>query len=278
MDSKVMKLAVGVFISLVALIGLIVYLGNAEKIDNIMDSAAADSETSALAQTDSTFMPGEQIGNDLQGFISKKDFFDEAEELSSVYSAEVTAVSMELKAGPGSINVSIRNSRGGLETGRKFTVSMRLHGDDRDVVSLFTDDDRNGLIEIKNLQTGEYVLTLQPIDGCHVPVSGRAVEVTEPAKGEDASYDKAESFIPQDAASDDSVIAATDERLSIVPDKGEEPVVDIDPGFPLPGIDTPLPSGNIYPRDAGAASTAPVTLTPAGDAGSSASAGLSVGH
>lgn len=176
MDSKVMKLAIGVFAALIALILVIVYASNADKINSFLKGSASDSDSESVAEL-SAAVNG-QIGNNLHGFMAQKDFFDEPDYLASIYSADVTALTMEIKAGEGLIQVSIKNGRGGLETGQKFAVTV-TNMDDEDDENVYLDNDKNGQILIEDLEIGSYMVRLNEKEGYHVPVRGTVVRVTK---------------------------------------------------------------------------------------------------
>ena len=175
MDSKVMKLAVGVFAALIALILVIVYASNADRINSFLKGSASDSSESVAEL--SAAVSG-QIGNNLQGFMAQKDFFDDPDNLASIYSTDVTALTLEIKPGEGQIQVSIKNGRGGLETGEKFAVTV-TNMDDEDDENVYIDEDRNGQILIEDLEIGSYVVSLNKKEGYHVPANGTIVRVTK---------------------------------------------------------------------------------------------------
>lgn len=176
MDSKVMKLAIGVFAALIAVILVIVYASNADKINSFLKGSAIDSSDGSMAELSAA--SNGQIGNNLQGFMAQKDFFDDPDYLASIYEADVTALTMEIKPGEGLIQVSIKNGRGGLETGEKFAVTV-TNMDDEEDEQVYLDEDRNGQILIEDLEIGSYVVKLNDKEGYHVPANGTVVRVTK---------------------------------------------------------------------------------------------------
>ena len=82
MDSKVMKLAIGVFAALIAVILIIVYASNADKINSFLKGSAIDSSDGSMAELSAA--SNGQIGNNLQGFMAQKDFFDDPDYLASI--------------------------------------------------------------------------------------------------------------------------------------------------------------------------------------------------
>lgn len=176
MDSKVMKLAMAVFVALIALIMIIVYASNADKINSFFKGSATDSSNGSVAELSAA--QNGQIGNNLHGFMAQTDFFDEPDNLASIYSTDVTALTMEIKPGEGQIQISIKNGRGGLETGEKFAVTVSNMDNEEDE-NVYIDEDRNGQILIEDLEIGSYVVSLNEKEGYHVPSNGIVVRVTK---------------------------------------------------------------------------------------------------
>ena len=199
MDSKVIRLAILTFISLIALVLVVVYATNTDRIHALLDgSADASTEASSSSVTGgSVTVYGEQIGDNLKSFLSDETFFDENDILQQVVSEDVQSVTLETQTGEGSITAKVINDRNGLETGTPFVVAVSKKAA-KAKQKLYTDDDCDGMIEIDHLQTGSYVVTLQSMDGYHVPVTGRTVEVTEPEK--EQSTGVADSAATQDTA------------------------------------------------------------------------------
>jgi hypothetical protein len=109
----------------------------------------------------------------------RKIFFDEPDALASIHVEDVTGLYMDVKAGTGQIRISIKNARGGLETGTPFAVMLQKRDEEESHPAIYSDDDQNGQILISDLEKGNYVLTLQPRDGYHIPLSPVNVNITE---------------------------------------------------------------------------------------------------
>jgi hypothetical protein len=95
MDKRVFRLAILTIISAFILVMLIVYATNAKRINELIDDArgekAATSVTSGEEAPDSQASAGdgattygEQIGDNLSGFLADDEFFDETEQVSSL--------------------------------------------------------------------------------------------------------------------------------------------------------------------------------------------------
>ena len=187
MDSKVIRLAILMFISLLVLILVVIYATNTDRINTMINGttdASAESEVSAMEGISSDY--GEQIGDNLKAFLTDETFFDQNDALEEISSEDVESVAMEVRPGKGSIVVKIMNDRGGLETGELFSVTIageKNQGKTRSSKTVketvYTDDDMNGMIEIDDLPIGSYLVKMQEISGYHVPVTGVIAEVTE---------------------------------------------------------------------------------------------------
>ncbi len=88
MDSKVFRMALLTIISVFILIAVIVYATNADKINGLLGKKQKAAETDISAAEVSAVIPqnlyGEQIGDNLSGFLYDEDFFDETERIPSV--------------------------------------------------------------------------------------------------------------------------------------------------------------------------------------------------
>jgi hypothetical protein len=100
MDSKVFRMALLTIISVFALIAVIVYATNADKINGLFGKkdknfAAAESSVEASAVIPQEAY-GEQIGENLNGFLYDEDFFDETENIPSVVVIKKSAASASI--------------------------------------------------------------------------------------------------------------------------------------------------------------------------------------
>lgn len=88
MDSKVFRMALLTILSVFALIAVIVYATNADKINGLFGKKGKEAATAESSAVSSIMLPeeayGEQIGENLNGFLYDEDFFDETEKVPSV--------------------------------------------------------------------------------------------------------------------------------------------------------------------------------------------------
>ncbi len=87
MDSKALRLSIAAIITTIVLVAVVVYAANIDRINELLgkktDGAVTDEalETSEAA-TETVY--GEQIGDNLKGFLTADDFFDKSEQRPSV--------------------------------------------------------------------------------------------------------------------------------------------------------------------------------------------------
>jgi hypothetical protein len=87
MDSKALRLSIVAIITTVVLIAVVVYAANRDRINALIgvDGHKAAQEEVVDADSDSTMTQyGEQIGDNLKGFLTADDFFDKSEQRPSV--------------------------------------------------------------------------------------------------------------------------------------------------------------------------------------------------
>ncbi len=87
MDSKTLRLSVMAIITTVVLIGVVVYAANKDRIDSLLGSGETSESTEAGSEAMdevSETQYGEQIGDNLKGFLTADDFFDKSEQRPSV--------------------------------------------------------------------------------------------------------------------------------------------------------------------------------------------------
>ncbi|MBP7348076.1 MAG: hypothetical protein KA965_05290 [Butyrivibrio sp.] len=200
MDFKIIRLAVLMFISLLALILVVIYATNTDRIDTLINGASDASAESAISATEGLSSDfGEQIGDNLKAFLTDETFFDQNNALAEISSQNVESVSMEVRPEKGSITVKIMNERGGLETGNLFSVTVTAEKNQSKAKSsqtaketVYADNDLDGIIKIDDLPIGSYFVKMQEISGYHIPVTGVTAEVTESA-GDTAMTESSDS-------------------------------------------------------------------------------------
>lgn len=174
MDSRLRKLAILGSVVMILLVSILVALGN---MDHKRDSDAGAAEEAVQGspspepQTQQESNATGQIGDDLSAFMRDETFFDAeinaileaARDQSNRLSLMVTSVEKDLR-------VQIVDNEGKPVTGESFYVSLKDVGEYKDL-------DKDGIIYIGDLDSGEYYVELLPIAGYRVPNNATRVHV-----------------------------------------------------------------------------------------------------
>ena len=175
MDSKLRKAAIAASAGAILLIALLVVYANfrSERPNrNPGGSSQASGQTQDSEEAASTPGPG-QIGSDLRAFLRDSTFFDAdvnpileaAKEMASRLSLVVTSVERDLR-------IQIVNASGKPVTGESFQVELTGMGEYRDL-------DKDGIIYIGDLASGEYYVQLKPLGDYQIPQNATRVHVKE---------------------------------------------------------------------------------------------------
>jgi hypothetical protein len=87
MDSKSFRLSILALVTTVVLVGVVVYAANRDKIHALIGGESSYEEASEVSEeavVTETTEYGEQIGDNLKGFLTADDFFDKSEQRPSV--------------------------------------------------------------------------------------------------------------------------------------------------------------------------------------------------
>lgn len=176
MDSKLKRFCIIGSISVMVLVVLLVYYVNREKMvqtsQTPVTTPAVEQQTQNLTVYPEGFQTedGYQIGYSLSAFMNDEDFFDPDEKVESVDSKErlsvvVTSVEKDLR-------IRILDETGLTVTGESFQVTLEGLGEYKDL-------DKDGIIYIGDIASGEYSLFLQPIENYAVPENATKVSVKD---------------------------------------------------------------------------------------------------
>ena len=160
MDSKRMRRAlfamVGMFLLLIAVIALM-------NLDTVKSKLGLAQEPEReMATIEETETDGGQIGNDLSAFLRDETFFDEEPRFKSIETYSGRNVFLMMSSVAKDLRVMVVDSVGRLVTGAPFTIEVQGGGE-------YTDEDEDGIIYIEGLRAGEYAVSLQELEGFHVP-------------------------------------------------------------------------------------------------------------
>lgn len=178
MDSKLRKLAIMASLGIILLIALLVICLEklSQDVRQTEAGQAVSSEDAAGKDTvtDSpTAVQNGQIGDDLRAFLEDPTFFDQekspvleaAQELQNRLSLITTSVEKDLR-------IQVVDNEGNLVAGQSFYVELEGLGEYKDL-------DKDGVIYIGDLDSGEYSVELLPAAGYRVPTNPTRVRVKE---------------------------------------------------------------------------------------------------
>ncbi len=156
-----------VFILLVAVIALT----NLDKVKQKLGLESADT-MAEMGTTEEENANGGQIGQNLSAFLQDETFFDPEVRFKSIESYSGKSVSMVMSSVSKDLRIMIVDSLGELVTGAPFTVTLQGMGS-------YTDEDEDGIIYIDKLRAGEYSVSLEELEGYHVPNTIMTIQVRD---------------------------------------------------------------------------------------------------
>lgn len=176
MDSRLRKMAISTSLAVILLVViLVIALNSSDKQDE--RGYGADKEQTQLQESGQTrpeqVVQTGQIGDDLSDFLSDNSFFDEEinpvlEELKN----QTNRLSLVLTSVEKDLRIQIVDVEGKPVEGESFYVSLEGFGE-------FKDLDRDGVIYIGDLASGEYFVELLPQEGYKVPLNETRVRVKD---------------------------------------------------------------------------------------------------
>lgn len=113
-----------------------------------------------------------QIGSNLSAFLSDETFFDPEVRFKSLESYSGRNVFLVMSSVAKDLRIMVVDSVGRLVTGTEFTVTIRDVGE-------YTDRDKDGIIYVDDLRSGEYSVFLNEQDGFHVPNTITTIQVRQ---------------------------------------------------------------------------------------------------
>lgn len=173
MDSKRMRrvLAAMIIVFLVAIAALV-----AANLDAVKRKLGFAQEIPAQEETEENNETEEkesgQIGSNLSAFLSDETFFDPEIKFKSLESYSGRNVSLVMSSVAKDLRIMVVDSVGRLVTGTEFTVTIQDVGE-------YTDHDKDGIIYVDDLRSGEYSVFLNEQDGFHVPNTITTIQVRQ---------------------------------------------------------------------------------------------------
>lgn len=173
MDSKRMRRAlvamILVFVAVIAAIA-IANLDTVKRKLGLAQETPVQEETKENTDTEET--ESGQIGSNLSAFLSDETFFDPEVRFKSLESYSGRNVSLVMSSVAKDLRVMIVDSVGRLVTGTEFTITIQGVGE-------YTDRDKDGIIYVDDLRSGEYSVSLNEQDGFRVPNTITTIQVRQ---------------------------------------------------------------------------------------------------
>lgn len=168
MDSKLRKMTILSSIAVIILVGLLVFYTNRDERPNTPVSPPQESGDQESGEQSSG-----QIGNNLSAFLEDTTFFDP--EINPILEAardESTRLSLMVTSVEKDLRIQIVDMSGEPVAGKSFFVELEDVGEYKDL-------DKDGVIYIGDLASGDYYVKLLPMEGYRVPENDTRVHVKD---------------------------------------------------------------------------------------------------
>lgn len=176
MDSKLRKAAINASLAMILLVVIIVVAGNSKDEQSSQSGkrpvaeSMSDKEAKPIVQTE---IQSGQIGDDLSAFLKDNTFFDkEVNPLLEDIRNQANRLSLVMTSVEKDLRIQIVDIEGKPVKGESFYVSLEGLGE-------FKDLDKDGVIYIGDLSSGEYIVELLPQEGYKVPLNETRVRVKD---------------------------------------------------------------------------------------------------
>lgn len=171
MDSKRMRRAMAcmivIFLAVFAVIAIMNFDTVKQKLGLADETPVEEEEPEQEEQVNEG-----QIGNNLSGFLGDETFFDQEVKFKSIESYSGRNVSLMMSSVAKDLRIMVVDSVGRLVTGADFTVTIQDVGE-------YTDNDKDGVIYVDGLRSGEYSVFLNEKDGFRVPNTITTIQVRQ---------------------------------------------------------------------------------------------------
>lgn len=173
MDSKRTKRVLIAMILVFVVVIAVITIANLDAVKRklgLVRELPAQEETEVNNETEEK--ESGQIGSNLSAFLSDETFFDPEVRFKSLESYSGRNVSLVMSSVAKDLRIMIVDSVGRLVTGTEFTVTIQDVGE-------YTDRDKDGIIYVDNLRSGEYSVSLNEQDGFRVPNTITTIQVRQ---------------------------------------------------------------------------------------------------
>ena len=195
MDAHLIRKGIFAALVSVALVFFIVFASNTDFLRRANAQVKSKEIPEAKGEVIGQKTPyGEQIGNDLRGFVSDESFFDEPEtEEETETEGDGKSVTMDATVNGHQITVRVVDNDHVLLKGTAFSVySTRLLARKADMrAEEHTDSDKDGII-FTLPDDGTYFLSLKEMKGFHMPADVWKAEIGDPNAGQEEPEEETE--------------------------------------------------------------------------------------
>lgn len=226
MDSKLKRITLIAALSVVLFAFLVVILVNSEGLntgnETLTGSVQSQADGTEAVKTEDKILTG-QIGDDLSGFLRDNSFFDKEDTYLSGWEDLLNRLSLVVTSVQKDLRIQIVDYAGEPVAGESFCVEVEGLGGYKDL-------DKDGVIYIGDMASGDYQVSLQPIEGYKVPVNSTKVRVK----------DRVEYTVIEDI----SLLIKTEDEIDALTEDFQQVISDGDdtekPGRPQVGAGTHL--------------------------------------
>lgn len=179
MDSKLRMTAILSSLAAILIVTLAVVFTNMQS-----DKIAEKPTTETIVQETESTLPSGQVGNHLKDFESDDSFFnpeqnpvlEAAKDVANHLSLMITSVEKDLR-------IQVVDQEGSPVEGNSFFVELEAANkntaSETDKSGSYKDLDKDGIIYIGDLDAGEYLVSLKPLEGFRVPTTQTRVKVKD---------------------------------------------------------------------------------------------------
>ncbi len=171
MDSKKMKRALFAMVAVFVLIVGAIAAANLEQVKQKL-GLTADGQLEETALIEEADVNGGQRGDNLSAFLQDETFFDPEVRFKSIETFSGRNVFLMMSSVAKDLRVMVVDSVGKLVTGTPFTIVVQGVGE-------YTDTDKDGVIYIDGLRSGEYSISLKEEEGFIVPNTITSIQVRQ---------------------------------------------------------------------------------------------------
>ncbi len=178
MDSKLKLQMIAIASVIVCMVlGMVLYLNQQEDQKRPQQIQTMETtEDNSIEKPASSFDEKYELDpyTDPYAFLQDEDFFDrdkeEAPDLSKTLSLLVSTTQKDIR-------VHVVDGNGAAVSGQEFKFALLRDG--KEIRKSFKDEDKDGMLYLTEMESGEYEISLNPVDGYEVPEDGVTVSVTD---------------------------------------------------------------------------------------------------